>query len=134
MTRASVRERGFSLIEVLVAFSIMALALGVLYQSSAGSVRATVLAGQNTRAVLWAQSLLASRSFVPAQGWFESGETGDGFSWSVASRLLPASEAATPRIALHEIEVVVRWSDRGKAHAFRLVTVRPEEEPPRAGT
>lgn len=40
LLRRRARARGFSLLEVLVAFSVMALALGVLYQALGGSMRA----------------------------------------------------------------------------------------------
>jgi general secretion pathway protein I len=40
MRHSAARQRGFSLLELLVAFSIMALALGMLYRASGSSARA----------------------------------------------------------------------------------------------
>ncbi|MCB1907707.1 MAG: type II secretion system protein [Rhodocyclaceae bacterium] len=119
-------ERGFSLIEVLVAFSIMALALGVLYQSGAGSLRAAVLSEQQTRAALWGQSLLAARDAVPAAGWHDAGLTEDGFGWQIGSRPLQDASAPADAIALHEVVVTVDWTDRGRRREFRIATVLPQ--------
>lgn len=77
--RARVRSRGFSLLEVLVAFVIMALALGVLYQTLGGSVRASGRADLAVRAALVAESVLALHESVPPQGIHASGEDG-GFA------------------------------------------------------
>ncbi|MCB1954258.1 MAG: type II secretion system protein [Rhodocyclaceae bacterium] len=127
------REAGFSLIEVLVAFSIMALALGVLYQSSSGSVRASMAAELNTRAALWGASLLDAYRTVPATDIQESGETDDGFAWHVTTVRLPEVDNANGRIALHRIDVVIQWRDRGRAQELRLASVVQEAPnvPPR---
>jgi general secretion pathway protein I len=51
--------RGFSLLEVLVAFSILALSMGVLMQIFAGGLRSAGLAADYSHAALLAQSELA---------------------------------------------------------------------------
>ncbi|MCB1915081.1 MAG: type II secretion system protein [Rhodocyclaceae bacterium] len=122
------RASGFSLIEVLVAFSIMALALGVLYQSGAGSLRAAVLADQTTRAALWGRSLLEAREAVPADGWHESGSTEDGFHWQIGSRPLQDPSELNTLMPLHEVAVTIDWTDRGRRREFRIATVLPQAD------
>ena len=120
--------RGFSLIEVLVAFSIMALALGVLYQSGAGSLRAAVLSDQYVRAALWGQSLIDALETVPAGGWHDSGSTEDGFHWQIGSRPLQESSDVDVAIPLHEVAVTIDWTDRGRRREFRIATVLPQAD------
>ena len=52
--------RGFSLLEVLVAFSILVIVLGGLFQVFGGGLRAATLGDRYTRATLIAESKLAA--------------------------------------------------------------------------
>src|SRR5665811_235075 len=79
-------QRGFSLLELLVAFAIMAMSLGLLYRVAGGSARHVSDVVQQQQAAWLAESLLASRSSVRADGWNEQGESA-GFKWQVRSSL-----------------------------------------------
>ena len=52
--------RGFTLIEVIIAFALLALALTLLLGSLSGAARQVGQADVRSRATLYAQSLLAS--------------------------------------------------------------------------
>ncbi|SEP88796.1 general secretion pathway protein I [Ectothiorhodospira magna] len=77
------REHGFSLLEVLVAFVIMALSLGVLYQAVTGSVANMGITERHTHALLLAESLLASHQKLPPSGVRDNGHTADGYHWQL---------------------------------------------------
>jgi general secretion pathway protein I len=77
-------QRGLSLLELLVAFAILALSLGLLYRSMGASARSVADMGYQQQAALLAESLLASRESVSVEGWNESG-TREGFDFRVAS-------------------------------------------------
>lgn len=116
----SVSQRGFSLLEVLVAFSIMAFGLGGLYQALGGSTRNLGIADQRARAVMIAESLLSLYSAIPPQGWNDNGREA-GLDWTVASTPLGDGGGTLPW-RLHQIDVVVR----GNGRQFHLTTILPE--------
>ena len=84
----SSRQTGFSLLEVLVAFSILALALGVLLQAFSTGMRGVTQSGLYSRAMLVAESKLAQagRDESLYEGEY-SGEFDDVFRWRI--RVVP---------------------------------------------
>lgn len=123
------RARGFSLLELLVAMSVMAMSLTLLYQVDAGVLRGVADHGTQQRATLLAQSLLVARDAVPAAGWHEQGQ-GAGFDWVVRSAVLPLPaglDAGAP--PLHEVHVAVRWQGRNGPRVLELTTLLPQALP-----
>ena len=86
------RLKGFSLLEILVAFAIMAIALGMLYRVMGNNARQTGQLTSQERAMTLAQSLLAAYQIVPPEGIRATGETA-GYSWAAES-----TPYATPAI------------------------------------
>ncbi len=123
------RQQGFSLLEVLVAFSIMALALGLLYQAMGSSVRHVGEGAQYQRAVVLAESILSLRDAVSEDGWNQSGVSA-GLAWRVSSARY-ATAVRDPRApALHEISVSIDWDEGGRRRQLELSTLRPQRTPP----
>jgi len=113
-------QRGYSLLEVIVAFAVLALALTVLLGSLSGASRQIKQADLRSRAVLHAQSLLAVTGVVePLQDGERSGEWEDGrYRWQlqVAPYQEPRTDAlpvadtiAGPRLA--QLTLQVSWGD-----------------------
>ncbi len=128
MTRAStqrpgVAERGFSLLEMLVAIAILGLTLGALYQAAGGATRNVRTAERYAYGVELARSLLEQNEVVPARGVDQSGETAGGFEWRVQSQphVLPRKQAG--QFALHDIQVSVAWFDGSKRREILLDSV-----------
>lgn len=75
--------RGFTLVEVAVALAILALSLGVLYQTFGWGLRRTGLLQQQETALLTAQSMLAEiRARPRLQAGTTDGRTPQGMQWS----------------------------------------------------
>jgi general secretion pathway protein I len=122
------RQAGFSLLEVLVAFAILALALGVLFQVFTSGMRNTQIAARHSEAMIIAESRLAELAAGDLEEGGEQGESGD-FHWSTQTIPYELDEAVSlPTTSLMELSVRVEWSDYGKRRSIALNTLRVAEE------
>lgn len=118
--------RGFSLLEVLVAFTILAMLLGALFQVFGGGLRAARVGDDYTRATIIAQSRLAAMGAeLPIQEGVMSGSTDEKFDWRVSARSyadpeLPA-EDGLPRPL--QVDVEVFWEEGGSPRSVSLTSV-----------
>jgi general secretion pathway protein I len=113
---------GFSLLEMVVAISILAFALGTLYQAAGGATRNVRVDEKYAYGVELARSLLADNGSVPASGVNATGEADGGFDWYVTTLPIATGRGFTVPV-LHEIEVGVSWSDGGKRREVVLNSI-----------
>lgn len=130
-TRARGQQRGFSLLELLVAFAIMGISLGLLYRVAGGSARNMTDAIQNQQAVWLAESLLVSRSSVRADGWNEEGESA-GLRWQARSAPFNSGAAtgvtSLQAVPLHTIRLTITWDGSVRPGQLDIVTLLPERK------
>jgi general secretion pathway protein I len=109
------RAGGFTLLEVIIAFTILALALGTLLQAFTTGLRGLNLAEGYAMAVMHAKSKLEEVGrIVPVEEGAESGEFEDGFRWVVAISPFEAPEDANWSqldMAPFNVTVTVAWDD-----------------------
>ncbi len=128
-------ERGFTLLEVLIAFVIAALAIGVMVDGVVGGLRSASTAAHTQQAVALARSrLAAAEALVLAGPTPQPSQTGEdaGFRWRVdiaaaESASLPRPQqvpqglsSVAPSATLYAIKVVVSWTLDGAARQVRL--------------
>jgi general secretion pathway protein I len=131
-------DAGFTLLEVMVAFIIAALAITLLYNGATGGLNASETASRTQEAVALARSHLAAIGRGEAISRQESsGVDGDGYAYHLhiapaASRELTlsdtdrANDTKPTKAVLYDIAVTESWSEAGHKHAITLQTRRFE--------
>jgi general secretion pathway protein I len=132
---ASARARGFSLLEVLAAFVILALVGTVLFRLFGASLNNAGAADEYSRAVLYAESrLAAAAAVVPLQEGSDQGVSDDGrYTWtSTVTPYVPPDSTpdqlrfgAAAAVVLWRVAVTVTWPGTlGNERSIALSTVR----------
>jgi general secretion pathway protein I len=118
-------QSGFALLEVMVAFIIAALALGVLLQTGLSSLRSIQTAAKYEEALARARSRLAIATHgAPVKPGELQGDDGGGFRWRVIVKPAGATSVRPlgmtgpnrpPRVplTLYAISVWVWWTEQG---------------------
>lgn len=128
------RQEGFSLLEVLVAFVILSISLGVLLQVFATGLRNAGTADDYTQATLYAESILAAIGReTPLSEGQHSGPINDRFSWrsTVAPYTDDMPDPEKTHVRAYRVEVEVLWDGLAQTRSVMLETLRltPVESP-----
>lgn len=128
------RQEGFSLLEVLVAFVILSISLGVLLQVFATGLRNAGTADDYTQATLYAESILAAIGReTPLSEGQHSGPINDRFSWrsTVAPYTDDMPDPEKTHVRAYRVEVEVFWDSLAQTRSVMLETLRltPVESP-----
>jgi general secretion pathway protein I len=114
---------GFTLLEILVALVIFALAFGVLAQIMQTGLRQSTVARSLAAATLLARSELARVGIdVPLAVGRAYGETEDGMRWHTDVELIEGP-SEHPSLATYQVQVTVAWG-AGPAEQVTLTTLR----------
>ena len=110
------KQQGFSLLEILIAFSILALSLGILLKIFSAGVNTAVVAEDYTAAVQIAESLMAKTGVeTPLQANQASGLENEKYHWLVEVspfEFNPENVDPTALTAvLFKVKVTVTWGD-----------------------
>ena len=123
--------RGFSLLEVVVALAIAAVALVGLFRAGGDGLFAADTASHTEEALQRAQSHLAAvgRDVALSPGDFE-GDDGGGYRWQLHVHPAAVRRAQTPdagaaaTVTLFDVEVAISWPGRGRDRTVALKTRR----------
>jgi general secretion pathway protein I len=126
------REAGFTLIEIVVAFVLLALVLGTSFQIFSEGLARTHVLEERSQALLIAQSQLNSAGGEQqlAEGQ-SAGQSADGrYQWVVSvartNEGMPSGGGPAPSAyALYRIDVVVSWQGSdGRTQSLPLSTLQ----------
>lgn len=126
-------QRGYTLLEVIVAFALLAAALTLLLGSLSGAARQVRWSADAGRAALYAQSLMdqvgVGQPLRPGQrsGEFENGR----YRWTLGvapwrdAQLPPSNQPVDPNaLRLFEVQLAVEWGEGGAGRRLLLRTLR----------
>jgi general secretion pathway protein I len=122
-------ERGFTLLEVLIALAILGTAVVAAIQGFSQGLRLLKLSGDHQEAVLLADQVVRE-VIQPSEGQEEN--TSGRFTWVRTTKLLEAPDltpAGAPlRGKVYEIAVTVRWDQNRQVEVATLRTVATSTE------
>ncbi|WP_242112336.1 type II secretion system protein XpsI [Luteimonas aquatica] len=133
MPRHRRRQRGFTLLEIIIAFAVLAMALTLLLGALSNSAQLVRRSADAGRAALHAQSLLAQTGVGEAltpgtrDGQFEDGR----YRWTMrvgeyVDPLRPQQDALRNPVGprLLQVALTVEWGEGGPRQRLSLETLR----------
>lgn len=124
--------RGFTLIEVVVALAVLAVAVGLCLQIATSALRQTRQAAEHTQAALLAQSLLdAAGTGERIRPGRSSGRLDEGYRWELEvapfEGELGSEGALVPgllAVRLYRLELSLSWDVGSAERTVRFSTLR----------
>src|SRR5580693_6286000 len=101
-------QRGFTLIEVVVAFAIFALAAGSLFEVYASASKRAVHSAQRAQTLMAAQSLLALQRASPSPWSATQSGSDDAVIWEISTRPHASTAPNDSGWRAFDVDVTVR--------------------------
>lgn len=118
-------RQGFTLVEVLVALAILAIAFGFALRAISGGFDRLGRDQKNADALILARSTLARVGHdIALEDGAIGGATGEGFAWRIETCPYGDTQGVSPgRLVGHRVDVTVSWKDRRQTHEVRLTSL-----------
>lgn len=133
ISRPPIHGRGFTLLELLLAFVVFALSFATVLEILSGSMRNTVKARHYTEAALTAQSVMDQVGLeIPLEaGITTSGEAGD-YRWEIelfdyvdsGENPYSVELAELTGIQLLQVELLVSWGEPPREQSSQFSTIK----------
>jgi general secretion pathway protein I len=123
-------QRGFTLLEVLIAFAIAAIALAAMVRAVGLGLEAAHQSGRYQEALSRARSHLAALGTdIDRLEGIHDGDDGGGYRWRIdVIPFAPPVAATTPM--LYRVTVTISWAERGRGREVSLASELLGRRPP----
>ena len=127
---ASTRHaRGFSLLEVIAAIMLLAIAFAALMEVAGGSIRLSQKASDYTQAALWARSKLDSQFVLePVAPGMTQGNFDNRYRWRLQVTPWTGPGVTPPNtpyaFQMYKLDLDVMWGSAPFEHTARFSTLR----------
>ena len=127
-------QNGFTLLEVIAAIMLLAIAFTALMRVAGGSIRLSQNASDHTEAALWARSLLDTAfTTEPIRPGTTSGQFDPRFRWQLdVSPWQPPSAPPNTPLQLYQLDLDVTWGPPVHPHSAHFRTLRLASAAPAA--
>ena len=120
-------QRGFSLLEVIAAIMLLAIAFAALMKVAGGSISLTQNAAGYTQAALWARGMLDG-AFVgePVRAGSSAGQFNSTYRWQLAVTPWTAAGNVLPTAPMHlyQLDLDVLWGPLSHPRSAHFRTLR----------
>ena len=129
------RQNGFTLLEVIAAIMLLAIAFAALMQVAGGAIRLSQNAGEHSEAALWARSLLDTAfTTEPIRAGTTSGRFDRRYSWQLqVTPWRPAGAAPNAQLQLYQLDLEVMWGATVHPQSAHFRTLRLASASPAGG-
>lgn len=113
--------RGFTLLEILVALSVMSIAITIVLQLFSANLRTVYRAHTMTAAAIRGEDRMRdilSEPVLLEKSWSERGE--DGYRWDISVAEVLKERTDNLPVRLMEVVLTIRWSEGQKEKSFTL--------------
>ena len=124
-------EGGFALIEILVAVSVLAISLVVIFQLFSGGLKSRKLSEQYARGVFHAREKMAEILLIPELSEGEiQGEFEDAYEWQAVITRVVSEEGEEKNLPVNLMSIWIRinWREGEKEKSFVIDTLKAVEK------
>ncbi|TCV91050.1 general secretion pathway protein I [Luteibacter rhizovicinus] len=123
-------SRGFSLLEVIAALLLLAIAFGAVMQVAGASMHLTSRSTTLSRSTMWADTKMESVGYVaPLVAGTSEGRFDDTYRWSMTIAPVVDGTQARSELHLYRLELDVLWREGVTDRKAHFTTLRVQDEP-----